>query len=106
MTIRKTARFTVQPDGLDRALEAIDRFVAHTETETGTTLYVSWRSEVRPNEFLHLMSFVDADAEQAHATSDAVRAFTETLYPLCVEPPAFEDWQSVRGNSTEERPPR
>ena len=87
MTLERTARFTVRPEELDRALETIGRFIAHTETEPGTLVYASWRSEARPHEFLHLMSFSDAAAEQAHASSDAVRVFTEALYPMCVEPP-------------------
>jgi len=96
MTIERTARFTVRPDGLDRALDAIRRFLAHTEMEPGTLLYVSWRSELRPFEFLHFMTFADADAEQAHSSSDAVGSFTEVLYPLCVEPPSFDEWRAVR----------
>jgi quinol monooxygenase YgiN len=96
MTIERTASFTVRPEGLDRALESIGRFVAHTEGEPGTLLYVSWRSETRPYEFVHFMSFVDAEAEQTHASSDAVHAFTEALYPVCVEPPTFEGWHAVR----------
>jgi quinol monooxygenase YgiN len=101
MTIERTARFTVRPDGLDRALEAIRRFVAHTETEPGTLLYVSWRSELRPFEFLHFIEFADGDAQHAHASSDAVRSFTEVLYPLCVEPPTFEEWHAVRESGSQ-----
>jgi quinol monooxygenase YgiN len=95
VTLERTARFTVRPEELDRALETIGRFVAHTETEPSTLLYASWRSEARPYEFLHLMSFADAAAEQAHASSDAVRVFTEALYPMCAEPPTFEGWLAV-----------
>lgn len=104
MTIERTASFTVLPDRLEPALQAIGRFVAHTETEPGTLLYVSWRSELRPYEFLHLMSFSDAEAEQAHASSDAARAFTDVLYPLCVEPPTFEGWQSVQELGSQRAP--
>lgn len=95
MTIRKTARFTVEEGRLEEALEAIRTFVAHTETEPGTLLYQSWQSAERPAEFLHLMEFADAGAEQTHATSDALQAFTDVLYPLCAEGPAFEDWNAV-----------
>lgn len=95
MTIRKTARFTVTPDGLDQALSAIRNFVAHTSTEPGTTLYQSWESAERPTEFLHLIEFVDAAAEEAHRSSDQVMAFTETLYPLCLDPPCFDDWRHI-----------
>lgn len=104
MTIERTASFIVRPEGLDRALETIGRFVAQTEGEPGTLLYVSWRSDARPYEFVHFMSFVDAEAEQAHASSHSVRAFTEALYPLCVEPPTFERWHAVRGQGSKGGP--
>lgn len=92
MTIRKTARFAVDPRHIDEALHAIRTFVAHTRGEPGTMLYESWRSGER---FLHLMAFAEVGAETAHATSDAVRSFTGVLYPLCTEEPAFEDWEIV-----------
>ena len=102
MTLERTARFTVRPEELDRALETIGRFIAHTETEPGTLVYASWRSKARPYEFLHLMSFADAPAEQAHASSDAVRVFIEALYPMCVKPPKFEEWHAVWGTRIKE----
>lgn len=41
------------------------------------------------------MSFVDEDAQQAHASSDAAKAFTDVLYPRCEERPTFGRWQLV-----------
>jgi hypothetical protein len=41
MTIERTASFAVRPDGLARALAAISRSPAHTETEPDTLLYMS-----------------------------------------------------------------
>jgi quinol monooxygenase YgiN len=95
VTIRGTARFTVRGDELDAAVEAIRTFVAHTAAEPGTLRYESWRSIDRPTEFLHLMEFVDEDAERTHASSDEVKTFTDVLYPRCEHEPAFERWQPV-----------
>jgi quinol monooxygenase YgiN len=95
MTIRMTARFTVRGDGVGPALAAIERFVAHTRTEPGTLRYESWRSAERPREFVHLMEFADEAAQEAHASSDAVGAFTDVLYPLCEEPPSFDRWEAI-----------
>ncbi len=90
MTIRKTARFTVAPGELDRALAAIGIHVAHTRAGPGTTVYQSWQATERPAEFLHLMEFRDAAAQEAHRSSDPVMALTETLHP----------WASIRLAST------
>lgn len=95
MSIRKTARFAVEPERIDEALVAIGALVAHTQTEPGTVVYWSWQSIERPTEFLHVMEFVDAAAESAHRTSEAVLEFTEALYPLCSSPPGFDDWRAV-----------
>lgn len=95
MTIHGTAAFTVRPDELDAALEAIRTFVAHTKTEPGTLRYESWRSVDRPTEFLHVMSFESEEAEQAHGSSAAVKVFVDELYPRCEREPTFAHWQAV-----------
>ena len=95
MTIHGTATFTVRKEELDRALEAIRMFVAHTRTEPGTNRYESWRSVDRPTEFMHLMSFADEAAEQLHSSSEAVKTFVDVLYPLCEREPTFARWEIV-----------
>jgi quinol monooxygenase YgiN len=95
MTIRHVARFAVRAEALEEALDAIRTFVAHTRTEPGTLRYESIQIDERPTEFLHVMEFADAEAEQAHASSEAVEAFTAVLYPLCTIGPTFEDWTPV-----------
>jgi quinol monooxygenase YgiN len=95
MTIRKTASFRVAEDRVEEALDAIRVFVSHARSEPGTLTYESWQSASRPAEFLHLMAFADEGAEDAHATSDEVKRFTDILYPLCTQPPVFDDWHEV-----------
>jgi quinol monooxygenase YgiN len=95
MTIHGTATFTVREEHLERALEAVRTFVAHTKTEPGTSRYEAWRSVDRPTEFMHLMSFADEAAEQRHSSSDAVKAFVDVLYPLCDREPTFARWEIV-----------
>lgn len=95
MTIRKTARFTVNPGRMEEALAAISAFIDHTRSEPGTIRYESWQSAHSPAEFLHLMEFVDADAEKAHRSSEEVRLFADRLYPLCVNTPKFDDWRLI-----------
>lgn len=95
MTIRKTARFRVGTDLVADAVEVISDFLAHTRTEQGTIRYECWQSPHRPTEFLHLMEFVDTAAEMAHRSSAAVKTFTDELYPLCIDPPSFDDWHQI-----------
>lgn len=95
MTVRKTARFKVASDRVEEALDAIRRFVAHTESEPGTTVYASWQSSENPTDFLHLMEFVDEEAESAHRSSHEVTVFTDALYSICEQPPTFTDWREI-----------
>jgi hypothetical protein len=41
------------------------------------------------------MVFRDGDAERAHSSSEAVRAFTSALYPLCDGPVEFERYELI-----------
>jgi len=95
MTIWATAAFTVKEVELDAALTAIRTFVRHTKSEPGTRRYESFRSVDRPTAFFHLMAFTDEEAERAHGSSDAVKAFTDALYPRCEQEPTFERWEPV-----------
>lgn len=95
MTINATARFIVNDEQIETALRAIRTFVVHARSEPGTLRYDSFRSAERPAEFLHVMSFADEDAERAHGSSDAVKAFTDVLYPTCLEEPTFDRWLPV-----------
>jgi quinol monooxygenase YgiN len=95
VAIHLTARFTVKEPELEAALEAIRAFVAHARSEPGTLRYDAFRSADRPTEFVHIMSFAGEDAEEAHASSDAVKAFTDALYPRCSAGPVFDRWVEV-----------
>ena len=92
----KTAVFQVRAEALDTCLEAIRAFVAHAQTkEPGTLMYRSLQSVDDPTRFVHVMAFADEAAEKAHATSDAVRRFTDVLYPNTVDGVAFTTYREV-----------
>lgn len=91
------ARFRVPRENIDRALEAIDRFVAHTRSEPGTELYVSLRDRLDPTRFTHWMIFRDQAAEEAHGRSEEVQEFTSVLYPLCDGPVEFDRFELAGG---------
>jgi quinol monooxygenase YgiN len=102
--IHKTARFQVRREGLKKALAAIREFVAYVrEHERGATLrYESWQEKEDPTRFVHLFTFRDAQAEQNHSSSAAVKRFTKVLYPLCIKSVEFTDFTMVA--STEAQP--
>jgi quinol monooxygenase YgiN len=90
-----SATFEIRPEELDACLDAIRTFVDRLRQEPGTRSYVSMRSTQVPTRFLHLFVFDGEAARDAHASSEAVQAFTAELYPRCVAPVAFDEFVEV-----------
>jgi quinol monooxygenase YgiN len=96
MAIYKTARFRVKPEGLETCRAAIREFVAQIKAqEPGTRLYVSLEDRERPGEFVHVMMFTDAAAEQRHRATEWVKRFTGILYPHTMDGVQFTDYAEV-----------
>jgi quinol monooxygenase YgiN len=94
--IHQLARYEVRPESLDRCLAAIHEFVAYVrEHEAGTFRYDVWQERDHPTRFVHQFIFRDAEAEQAHSDSAEVRKFASILYPECLAPVEFIDYEFV-----------
>lgn len=101
MAIYMTARFNVKPEALGICQQAIAEFVDHvTRNEPDTRMYISMQQEEDQTRFLHLFIFESEEAEERHANSEAIKKFTDVLYPNCVEPVEFTQYELVA--STEE----
>lgn len=83
MPLYRTAEFTVKPEGLAEAKNAIAEYVAFVnEKERGTRLFLSLQSEENPHRFLHVMAFDDAAAETKHQATEHRRQFEQELDAL------------------------
>ena len=93
MTIHQTAYFVVRDDSLDICMKAIYEFVDYVrEHEPDTLVYTSLHEKQNPNSFLHYFIFRDENARDLHSNSDAVKRFTETLYPNLIAPVEFTEY--------------
>ena len=63
--------------------------------EPGTKLYLSLQDQADPTRFLHVMIFEDEVAEDLHANSEAVKRFTDVLYPETVDGVTFNRFTAV-----------
>ena len=94
--IRQLARYQVQPEALQRVLAAIEEFVAYVSAnEPGTLRYEVWQEKDEPTRFVHLFIFKDKEADRIHSESAEVRKFAGVLYPQCLAPVEFTDYQQI-----------
>ena len=97
--IRQLARYEVRPEALDRCLSAIREFVAYVrKSEPGTLRYEVWQEPEHPTRFVHIFVFRDAAADRAHSESAEVKKFASILYPECLAPVEFTDYEFVVSN--------
>ena len=102
--VRQLATYQVRPDAVDQVLAAIREFIAYVrKNESGTLRYEAWQEKSDRTRFTHIFVFRDADAEQTHSDSAAVKAFAGILYPLCLAPVEFVDYELVATNQPEGR---
>lgn len=100
MNIYQTARFQVQEEHLPECTAAIEEFVAYVRAnEPRTLLYTSLQQKDDPTHFIHYFVFEDEAAKDTHANSDAVKRFTDILYPRLVAPVEFTEYSLL--NSTQ-----
>jgi quinol monooxygenase YgiN len=98
--IRQLARYQVRPEALERCLAAIHEFVAYVRAnEPGTLRYEVWQERVDPTRFVHIFVFRDAEADRIHSESPEVKKFAGILYPECLAPVEFIDYQQIVSNT-------
>ena len=97
--IRQLARYEVRPEALQKSLAAIRKFVSYVrENEPGTLRYEVLQERDNPTRFVHSFIFRDADADRAHSQSREVKEFAGVLYPQCLAPVEFIDYELVASN--------
>ncbi len=96
MPIYQTARFQVKPESVEKCKEAILDFIAYIgANEPETLLYLAMNPQDNPLCFLHVFVFADAAARDRHANSEAVKRFTSVLYPECIAPVEFTEYDAI-----------
>ena len=98
--IRELARYEVRAEALEQCLAAIAEFVAYVRAhEPGALRYEVWQERERPTRFVHIFVWRDAEANRIHGESAAVKKFAGILYPNCLAPVEFVEYQQVDANA-------
>ena len=97
--IRQLARYEIRAEALDRCIAAIQQFVAYVRlNEPGTLRYEVLQERDQPTRFVHSFVFRDAEADRIHSESAAVKKFASILYPECLVPVEFIDYDLLVSN--------
>jgi quinol monooxygenase YgiN len=86
--IRLMAEFRIKEGTSGVVQTAIKEFVAAVHQAEPETEYTSYRVGAS-DRFIHLMAFVDQDAQQRHQDAEYTSHFVEILYPKCSQLPEF-----------------
>lgn len=98
--IRQLAYYQVRAESLELCLGAIHEFVSYVRAnEPGTLRYDVWQERNDPTRFVHIFTFRDAEADRTHSESAAVKKFSGILYPQCLAPVEFIDYDLVTSNT-------
>ena len=99
--IRQLAHYEIHPEALDKIKAAISEFVDYVRSnEPGTLRYDVWQDQEHPARFVHIFIFRDQDAYNQHSASAEVKKFADVLYPECLSPVEFIDYQKIVSKST------
>ncbi|HEY1251926.1 MAG TPA: antibiotic biosynthesis monooxygenase [Thermoanaerobaculia bacterium] len=98
--IHELARYEVKPEALETCLAAIHEFVAYVRAnEAGALRYEVWQEREHPTRFVHIFVWRDAEANRIHGESAAVKRFASVLYPNCLAPVEFIEYEQVDANA-------
>lgn len=93
--IIKIAEYRIKKKELNIVLEAIKEFVESVRMNEKGTFYEAFRKD-NSFDFIHLMKFIDKNADKKHASAGYTKKFTNILYPRCQKEPVFTDLNSVK----------
>lgn len=95
MKVHKIAEYSVKPEELDTVLKAIENFVEEVRNNEPQTNYQAYQLSENNSQFIHIMSFMNSEAEEKHKNATYTLAFADVLYPRCDQQPVFRDMNSI-----------
>jgi quinol monooxygenase YgiN len=99
--IRQLAHYEIHQEAIERVKATIHEFVDYVRSnEPGTLRYDVWQDQEHPTRFVHIFIFRDQNAHNQHSASAQVKKFADVLYPECLAPVEFIDYQKIASKST------
>ncbi len=94
--VHRLAQYRVRPGKVEEVKQIVAAFVAAIAAHEPKTIYHAYQAEDHIS-FLHVMSFPDEAAEEAHSAASYTERFAAELYPVCEAGPSFTHLSLVHG---------
>jgi len=91
--------FKVNRDHIEEAKKIITKFIDQIKNkEPGTLFYRCYQEKSDETSFIHVMTFQNEDAEEAHRHTEYVKSFVNELYPMCEKELEFSELNLICSN--------
>lgn len=87
--INVLVRYRVGKDRIETAKSVVKEFANNIKKKEKKTEFKSFQIDRKGNEFVHILSFKDEKAEEAHRHAPYAKDFMKKLAPLCENKPVF-----------------
>ena len=94
--VHRLAQYRVRPDKVEDVKQIVAEFVRAIAAHEPHTIYHAYQAEDHVS-FLHVMTFPNEAAEEAHSTAPYTERFATALYPVCEAGPFFTHYSLVQG---------
>ena len=92
--IIKIVEYEIKEGKLQVVKAAIEKFTKTIQSHEPQTFYEAYQRE-DSLEFVHIMKFPDAAAEEAHKGAEYTQDFVKILYPRCEIKPQFTNLTTI-----------
>ena len=93
--IRKIAQYRVRPESIEAAKAAVTEFVDAVVRHEPGTIYDAYLADDGVT-FVHVMAFLDAEAEAAHRRASYTGKLFQALRACCDREPVYQDVALLR----------
>ena len=98
--VHRLVKYKVKSGSVETTRSLVRKFVnCIKENEPNTLVYNSYQDQEDNSVFIHVMIFIDEEAEELHRMTDYVKKFSEELYPECEIKPEFTNLNLVSSKS-------
>ena len=103
--ITRIVQYKVKKKKLDKVKTVISEYIETVrKNEPGTIAYEVYQEKDDPASIVHVMSFVDKNAEKTHDTNEHVKKLKKILVPISKGKAVYTTLNKIQSVKSEEKP--